>query len=90
MIIEPVLAEKADKVRDKGVYVFKVAMSANKSEIKKAIEHIFKVKVQSVNILIQKGEVKRAKFRYKTKTEDFKKAYVKLAPNNTIPLFEGI
>ncbi len=90
IIIEPVLSEKADIEREAGVYVFKVLPSANKPEIKKAIEKIFKVKVVKVNIANMKGRRKRVRFRYYTETQGYKKAYVKLAKGQTIALFEGI
>ena len=90
ILIEPVLAEKADIVREHGVYVFKVAIYANKPEVKKAVEKVFKVKVEKVNILVVKGKTKKANFRYEVKRPDYKKAYVKLAAGNSIELFEGI
>ena len=90
ILIEPVLAEKAENVREHGVYVFKVAPYANKPEIKKAVEKIFKVKVEKVNVLTIKGKTKKVNFRFTTKTQGYKKAYVKLAKGNSIELFEGI
>ena len=90
IIIEPILSEKADIEREKGVYAFKVAKSANKPEIKKAIEKIFKVKVKSVNVVNVKGRTKRVNFRYTTKTQGYKKAYVTLEKGQTISLFEGL
>lgn len=90
ILIEPILSEKADIERETGVYVFKVASSSNKPEIKKAVEKVFKVKVVKVNIANMKGRRKRVRFRYYTETQGYKKAYVKLAKGQTISLFEGI
>ena len=90
ILLEPILSEKADIERETGVYVFKVAPNANKPEIKKAVEIIFKVKVVKVNIANMKGRKKRVRFRFYTETQGFKKAYVKLAKGQTIALFEGI
>ena len=64
-------------------YVFKVAKSSTKLEIKQAVEKIFNVKVLAVNTLNQNGKVKRFR-NIKGNRPDFKKAFVKLAEGNTI------
>jgi len=68
--------------------VFKVALSANKLEIKKAVEQLFDVKVESVTTATQKGKTKRNKFGI-YKRSNFKKAFVSLKEGSEIQ-FEGI
>jgi large subunit ribosomal protein L23 len=71
-------------------YVFEVAPSANKIEIRKAIETIFGVKVQSVNTVKVQGKTKRMGVHV-GKRSDMKKAYIQLtADSKAIELFEGM
>ena len=77
------ISEKATFVSQYNYYVFKVSKDSNKSEIKQAVQSLFKVEVKSVNTLIQKGKQKR--FRGKIgKRSSIKKAFVKLAEGQTI------
>ena len=90
IIIRPVLTEKSyDGMADKK-YAFEVAMNANKTEIKKAIETIFDVKVESVNTMRIEGKMKR-QGRTQGRRPERKKAYVKLTEGSkTIEFFEGM
>ena len=86
IITEQSMADVADKK-----YVFEVAMSANKTEIKAAVETIFGVKVAKVNTAIVGGKVKRTGSFPAGKRADIKKAVVTLtADSKTIELFEGM
>ena len=67
---------------------FKVVPTANKIEIRKAVEEIFKVKVLAVNTCRYEGKKKRLG-RYEGKRSDWKKAIVTLAPGEKISFFEG-
>lgn len=70
-----------------GQLVFSVAIGANKLEIKRAIEKMFEVTVESVRTVAVKG--KRVRFgRIRGKRSDWKKAYVRLAAGQNIDLFE--
>ena len=89
IIIKPVVTEKSIWLMENNKYVFKVALSANKIEIKKAIEEIFKVKVVDVNTVRVKGKEKRMG-RSVGKTSDYKKAIVQLAEGDSIEIFEGL
>ena len=91
IIRKPVITEQSmDGVADKK-YVFKVAVDANKTEIKAAIEEIFGVKVLKVNTLRQQGKVKRTGAYPAGKRADYKKAVVTLtADSKTIEFFEGM
>jgi large subunit ribosomal protein L23 len=66
-----------------GKYLFLVTGSANKAQIKQAVEQIYKVKVSSVNTLVVPGKLKRVRTVY-GKTPDWKKAVVTLKEGNKI------
>ena len=86
IITEQSMADVADKK-----YVFEVAMAANKTEIKAAVETIFGVKVAKVNTAIVNGKVKRTGSVPAGKRADYKKAVVTLtADSKTIEFFEGM
>ena len=91
IILKPVLTEKSyDQMADKK-YTFQVAISANKTEIKKAVETIFDgVKVESVNTMRTMGKIKR-QGRTSGRTPEIKKAIVTLKPDSKgIEFFEGM
>ena len=91
IILRPVLTEKAyDGFADKR-YVFEVALGANKTEIKQAIEAVIDgVKVDTVNTLRTLGKIKR-QGRTSGRTPEIKKAYVTLKKDSkTIEFFEGM
>ncbi|OGV26799.1 MAG: 50S ribosomal protein L23 [Legionellales bacterium RIFCSPHIGHO2_12_FULL_37_14] len=81
---QPVISEKATRLADKNKqFVFRVSISADKAEIKAAVEHLFNVKVKSVTVLNVAGKAKR--FKNSTgKRNDWKKAYVTLHENQDI------
>ena len=81
----PVITEKAAALGQKNVYVFKVDPRANKTEIKQAIEKLFKVKVEEVRTLNVKPK-KRRVGRYSGLTNRTKKAMVTLAEGQQIEL----
>jgi large subunit ribosomal protein L23 len=84
VVFGPHISEKATIVaEDNSQYVFRVANNATKPEIKKAVEQLFEVKVESVRTLIQKGKTKRTA-RGMGKRNDIKKAYVRLAAGQEI------
>jgi large subunit ribosomal protein L23 len=78
----PHISEKAAMSSDDQV-VFKVAVDATKLEVKKAVEKLFKVKVQGVKTVNVKGKVKRNRYGMAVKS-DWKKAYVRLAQGQEI------
>ena len=91
IIIRPVITEKSTDLKDKArVVCFEVARSANKIEIKKAVEALFKTKVASVRTEIKTGKVRRVG-RSSGKRKDWKKAYVKLREGEKmIEYFEAV
>lgn len=89
ILIEPVLSEKATALRDENKYVFKVNLAANKTQIKEAVRKLFNVKVADCTVMNVGGKNKRVRYRA-GKTSNWKKAIVKLAPGETIKVFEGV
>jgi large subunit ribosomal protein L23 len=87
VIIKPIVSEKSYSLIDQGKYTFEVDPRSNKTEIKQAIEHIFKVKVDSVNTLNRTGKVRKTKFGM-GKRKDTKRAIVTLK-SGTIDLFSN-
>ncbi len=84
IILGPVVAEKATRVAEKhNQVVLKVLPSANKLEIKKAVEILFEAQVESVTTTNVKGKTKRTG-RIMGKRNDWKKAYVTLAEGTDI------
>ncbi len=77
MEILPLISEKAEKLKAKGIYVFKVPKEANKTEIKKEVERRFKVKVEKVRVVNVKPKPRRWG-QIEGKKSGFKKALVKL------------
>ena len=89
ILIEPVLSEKATLLREKGKYVFKVHPDASKIEIKEAVRKLFNVKVVDCTTMNVYGKMKRVRYRA-GRTSSWKKAIVKLAPGESIKVFEGV
>ena len=88
IIISPVITEKSTILQESGKYTFKVSNNADKSSVKKAIEEIFEVKVEAVNIIVKKGKPKTFG-RNRIITPSYKKAIVSLSPGETINISEG-
>lgn len=75
--------EKGANIEKKRQYLFEVDVQATKVEIKKAVEEVYKVKVQAVNVLQMPGKLKRVRTKYGY-TPDWKKAVVTLKEGNKI------
>ncbi len=89
ILIEPVLSEKSNSLREQGKYVFKVDPAASKIEIKEAVRKLFNVKVIDCTVINVFGKMKRVRSRA-GRTSSWKKAIVRLAPGETIKVFEGV
>jgi large subunit ribosomal protein L23 len=88
-IRRPIVTEKSSLMKDnENQYVFEVATTANKIEIAKAVEQLFKVKVMSVRVMNIEGK-KRRLGKSSGKRPDWRKAVVKLSPKDKISFFEG-
>jgi len=89
IIRSPLVTEKATIQAEADKVVFNVLKTADKAEIKAAVEFLFKVKVKSVNTLVRKGKVKR--FRgFVGKQDDVKKAIVTLEAGQRIDITTGL
>ena len=91
IILRPVITEQSmESVADKK-YVFQVAVNANKTQIKEAVELAFGVKVAKVNSIRMQGKVKRSGAYPAGRRAAYKKAIITLtADSKTIELFEGM
>jgi large subunit ribosomal protein L23 len=90
LILSPLISEKGANMRtDQNKFIFRVDRKANKLQIKKAVEELFKVKVEDVTTLTMHGRPKRMG-RFEGRRSDWKKAIVKLKKGETIELFEKV
>ena len=89
VLLAPQISEKATWVADKNEQIiFRVASDATKPEVKAAVELLFKVSVESVQIANVKGKQKRFG-RYMGSRKNWKKAYVSLMPGQEINFVDG-
>ncbi|MDR0496998.1 MAG: 50S ribosomal protein L23 [Treponema sp.] len=89
VLIEPVLSEKANLLREEGKYVFKVNPKANKIQIKEAVRRLYNVHPVSCTVMVVGGKPKRLRSR-PGYTSSWKKAIVRLAKDEKISIFEGV
>ena len=89
VLLRPIITEKSSLMMQENKYTFKVPVTANKTELRQAVESIWNVKVLSVATIRVNGKTKRMGMHV-GKTSDYKKAIVKLAEGQTIPVFEGM
>ncbi|MEO0089379.1 MAG: 50S ribosomal protein L23 [candidate division WOR-3 bacterium] len=83
IIIRPILSEKALRLREYNQYIFEVAKDANKIDIKKAVEELFKVKVEKVRTINVRGKPRRMGI-FEGRTSSWKKAIVTLKEGERI------
>ena len=88
VIIAPVVSEKSYGLLDENKYTFIVRPDANKTEIKEAIQAIFKVRVTNVNTMHRKGKRKRTRQILGVR-KSTKRALVTLHPDDKIEIFEA-
>jgi large subunit ribosomal protein L23 len=85
VVVRPLVTEKAVSQQDQSAYWFAVHISADKTQIRRAIEEIYQVHVRKVQTMRQKGKARR--MRYHTyRTPEWKKAVVTLAPGERIDI----
>jgi large subunit ribosomal protein L23 len=90
LIRRPLITEKATRMKEgSNTICFEVARSANKIEVRRAIEKLFGVKVLDVRVANRQGKWKRMG-RFVGQRKAWKKAYVRLAPDHKIEFFEGV
>ncbi len=89
IIIRPILSEKSTTDLGFDKYTFVVDPHASKTEIKDAVEAVFKVRVRSVNTQNRQGKIRRMGY-HSGRKPNTKKAVVTLEPGQRIPFFEGL
>jgi large subunit ribosomal protein L23 len=88
IILKPVVSEKSYGLLDEGKYTFVVAPEANKTQIRIAVEEVFRVKVTGVNTVNRPGKRRRTRYGW-GKRPDTKRAIVTLAEGDRIDIFGG-
>jgi large subunit ribosomal protein L23 len=88
ILLRPVVSEKSYGLLDEGKYTFVVAPDANKTQIKQAVEEVFRVRVTGVNTLNRQGKRRRTRTGW-GKRADTKRAIVTLADGDRIDIFGG-
>ncbi len=89
IVLRPIVTEKSSLSKEaSNQYVFEVARDANKIEIARAVERLFKVKVLQVRVMNMEGK-KRRLGKFAGKRSDWRKAIVKIGPKDKISFFEG-
>ncbi len=92
--IIPRMSEKSYAQAQNEIYIFDVPIKATKQQIGDAVAKQYDVAVQTVNVVVAKGKVKRSYRKGGTpimgKRKNVKKAYVRLAEGNSIPVFAGV
>ncbi|MDX3851231.1 MULTISPECIES: 50S ribosomal protein L23 [Streptomyces] len=88
ILVKPVVSEKSYALLDENKYTFIVAPTANKTQIKQAVEAVFSVKVAGVNTINRQGKRKRTRTGF-GKRANTKRAIVTLAEGDRIDIFGG-
>jgi len=88
VLLAPIVSEKATRIEANAQYAFRVAPDATKREIGRAVEVLFEVQVERVQVLNVKGKQKRFGRRL-GKRKDWRKAYVRLKPGHSIDFGGG-
>ena len=88
VLLEPHVSEKATAAAEGNQVVFRVRTDADKAEIRQAVELMFEVKVDDVQVVRVKGKIKRFGLT-PGRRSDWKKAYVRLAPGQEIDFLGG-
>jgi large subunit ribosomal protein L23 len=89
VILAPVVSEKSYALIEEGKYSFRVHSDAHKTQIRQAIEELFGVRVVDVKVVKVPPKPKRRGI-YRGTRPGYKKAIVKVAEGQTIPVFEGV
>lgn len=89
VIVHPVITEKSTLASENNQVMFKVARTANKKDIKEAVEKLFEVKVKAVNTLVRKGKKKGFRGRV-GRQSDFKRAIVTLEEGYSVDVTTGL
>jgi large subunit ribosomal protein L23 len=88
IILEPLLTEKTNLLREQNKYAFRVHPKANKIQIMQAAKELFSVHPVSCHTINVKGKPKRVRYK-KGYTSSWKKAIITITPGEIIEIFEG-
>ena len=89
VLIRPIFSEKTTALQNDGnIYTFEVGESANKLQIKSAVQTLFEVEVEKVHTVIMRGKTKRFG-RHFGKRSNWKKAYVRISQGQSLNFFEA-
>ena len=88
ILLKPVVSEKSYGLLDEGKYTFVVAPDANKTQIKQAVEEVFRVKVTGVNTLNRQGKRRRTRFGWGKRVHT-KRAILTIVEADQIDIFGG-
>ena len=88
VILAPIVSEKSYAASVRGSYTFRVHSDAHKTQIRQAVEELFEVKVERVNVIKVQAKPKRRGL-FKGTKPGWKKAVVQLKPGETIEVFQG-
>jgi large subunit ribosomal protein L23 len=88
VILKPVVSEKSYAAATRGSYTFKVHPDAHKTQIRQAVEELFDVKVERVNVIAVQAKPKR-RGQFRGTRPGWKKAVVQLRPGDSIEVFQG-
>ena len=88
ILLKPVISEKSYRLADDGKYTFIVAPGSNKTQIRQAVEEVFRVRVTGVNTLNRQGKRRRTRQGW-GKRADTKRAIVTLVEGDRIDIFGG-
>jgi large subunit ribosomal protein L23 len=89
IIIEPIVTEKSNQMRESGKYIFKVDSRVNKIQIMQAVRELFNVHPVACHVMRVKRKPKRVRYQLGY-TAEWKKAIVTLRAGETIQVFEGV
>ena len=88
VILKPIVSEKSYEASTHGTYTFKVHPNSHKTQIRQAVEELFDVKVERVNVISVRAKPKRRGLHKGTRP-GWRKAVVQLRAGDTIEIFEG-
>jgi large subunit ribosomal protein L23 len=88
VVLKPIVSEKSYEATTRGSYTFKVHPDAHKTQIRQAVEELFNVKVERVNVVTVAAKPKRRGL-YRGVRPGWKKAVVQLRAGDTIEIFQG-
>ncbi len=88
VLVRPVISEKSYRLADDGKYTFIVAPGSNKTQIRQAVEAVFRVKVTGVNTINRQGKRRRTRYGWGRRAAT-KRAIVSLAAGERIDIFGG-